>query len=341
MSIRFRQSLKILPGLKLIVSKRGLGLNLGVRGAHVTVNTRGQLTRSVGIPGTGLSDVKRTNLKKWRLKNSSNYQAATEGVEGSQQIPKPLPTTFPSIFASKSEREFFKALVTHNLTGYEKLFTNPKLELVTKAIAIQLAIQDDSKMKDASKWLNDIWIKKSELKNNKLFKKYIEKIIVMVPIAPGITYQTYLNIDALGLIYVEVLQQIKQPKLAKSIIEGVGANQVTAISLAELEIQLGEYDDVLALTNDLQNKDDATAILLVFRGIALREQKHYSASREVLNQALKSKKRNIDILHKALFERSKTYSEEGKTSKARTDLEKILKTDSDYPGLKSALAKLK
>jgi tetratricopeptide (TPR) repeat protein len=231
--------------------------------------------------------------------------------------------------------------VTHNLTGYEKLFTNPKLELVTKAIAIQLAIQDDSKMKDASKWLNDIWIKKSELKNNKLFKKYIEKIIVMVPIAPGITYQTYLNIDALGLIYVEVLQQIKQPKLAKSIIEGVGANQVTAISLAELEIQLGEYDDVLALTNDLQNKDDATAILLVFRGIALREQKHYSASREVLNQALKSKKRNIDILHKALFERSKTYSEEGKTSKARTDLEKILKTDSDYPGLKSALAKLK
>jgi hypothetical protein len=193
------------------------------------VNTRGQLTRSVGIPGTGLSDVRRTNLKKWRLKNSSNYQAATEGVEGSQQIPKPLPTTFPSIFASKSEREFFKALVTHNLTGYEKLFSNPKLELVTKAIAIQLAIQDDSKMKDASKWLNDIWIKKSELKNNKLFKKYIEKIIVMVPIAPGITYQTYLNIDALGLIYVEVLQQIKQPKLAKSIIEGVGANQVTAI----------------------------------------------------------------------------------------------------------------
>jgi tetratricopeptide (TPR) repeat protein len=81
--------------------------------------------------------------------------------------------------------------------------------------------------------------------------------------------------------------------------------------------------------------------LLVFRGIALREQKHYSASREVLNQALKSKKRNIDILHKALFERSKTYSEEGKTPQARTDLEKILKTDSDYPGLKSALAKLK
>jgi hypothetical protein len=91
MSLRFRQSLKILPGLKLIVSKRGLGLNLGVRGAHVTMNTRGQLTRSVGIPGTGLSDVKRTNLKKRRLKNSSNYQAATEGVEGSQQIPKPLP----------------------------------------------------------------------------------------------------------------------------------------------------------------------------------------------------------------------------------------------------------
>ena len=63
MSLRFRRLIKIAPGVKLVVSKRGLGLNLGVRGAHVTVNTQGQLTRSIGIPGTGLSDVKRTNLR--------------------------------------------------------------------------------------------------------------------------------------------------------------------------------------------------------------------------------------------------------------------------------------
>jgi tetratricopeptide (TPR) repeat protein len=337
MSLRFRQYLKILPGLKLIVSKRGLGLNLGVRGAHVTVNTQGQFTRSIGIPGTGLSDVKRTSLRKRKKKSSKEFE---EVKEYENQIPKPQPKNTPSIFASKNEKLFFEALTAHEIFLYKNLFSIPELELVSKSIAVQLAIQTDDGMKESIHWFEEIWKNKSDLANNKLFKKYVSQIIVVIPVAPGILFQTYLNIQALGLLYIEVLQQGKNFRRAKQIAEELTADQISAISLSEIEVQLGEYDEVLSLTENIDNVDDSTAILLVFRAIALREKKLFDASKEVLKESLKSKKRNPDILHKALFERAKTHIAEGSKAKAKSDLEKIIANDSDYPGVNELLKAL-
>lgn len=54
MGFRFRQSIRIAPGLRINFGKRGVSLSAGVRGASVTVGPRGTYT-NVGIPGTGLS----------------------------------------------------------------------------------------------------------------------------------------------------------------------------------------------------------------------------------------------------------------------------------------------
>jgi hypothetical protein len=54
-SFRFRRSVKIAPGLRLNLNKRSVGLSAGVRGARYSINSAGRRTRSVGIPGTGLS----------------------------------------------------------------------------------------------------------------------------------------------------------------------------------------------------------------------------------------------------------------------------------------------
>ncbi len=53
-SLRFRKQFKLAPGLKLTVNKQSVGMTLGVRGANLTCNTKGQRTASVGLPGTGL-----------------------------------------------------------------------------------------------------------------------------------------------------------------------------------------------------------------------------------------------------------------------------------------------
>ena len=41
---RFRRSIKILPGIRLNVGKRGVSTSIGVRGAHITVG-HGQVNR--------------------------------------------------------------------------------------------------------------------------------------------------------------------------------------------------------------------------------------------------------------------------------------------------------
>jgi Protein of unknown function (DUF4236) len=54
MTLRFRRSIRMLPGLRLNLGKRGASVSLGDRGAQVTMG-HGQLRETVGLPGTGLS----------------------------------------------------------------------------------------------------------------------------------------------------------------------------------------------------------------------------------------------------------------------------------------------
>ncbi|GIV96838.1 MAG: hypothetical protein KatS3mg057_1495 [Herpetosiphonaceae bacterium] len=54
MGWRFRKSVKIFPGVRLNISKRGISTTVGVRGASVTFGQRGTYL-NIGLPGTGLS----------------------------------------------------------------------------------------------------------------------------------------------------------------------------------------------------------------------------------------------------------------------------------------------
>ena len=64
MGLRFRKSIKILPGVKLNLSKSGASLTLGGKGLHANIGTSGKLTGTASLKGTGLSYSKSVNLKK-------------------------------------------------------------------------------------------------------------------------------------------------------------------------------------------------------------------------------------------------------------------------------------
>jgi len=54
MAFRFQKRIKVLPGVTLNLSKKGVSTSLGPRGAKVTLG-HGQTRVTTGIPGTGLS----------------------------------------------------------------------------------------------------------------------------------------------------------------------------------------------------------------------------------------------------------------------------------------------
>ncbi len=54
MPLRFRRTIKIIPGVRLNVTKSGVSTTIGPRGARTTISSR-RVTNTVDIPGSGLS----------------------------------------------------------------------------------------------------------------------------------------------------------------------------------------------------------------------------------------------------------------------------------------------
>ena len=55
MGLRFRKSIKLAPGVRLNLGRKGFGVSFGGKGMRHTISSTGRRTTSVGIPGTGLS----------------------------------------------------------------------------------------------------------------------------------------------------------------------------------------------------------------------------------------------------------------------------------------------
>lgn len=66
---RFRRSVKILPGVRWNIGKKGSSVTIGGRGVKTTFG-HGKVRQTVGIPGTGLSHTSTTSPSKKRSKTA-------------------------------------------------------------------------------------------------------------------------------------------------------------------------------------------------------------------------------------------------------------------------------
>ena len=64
MGFRFHKSIDVGKNVKLNLSKSGVGVSVGTKGARVSVSPTGQKRLTLGIPGTGISYVKSLGGKK-------------------------------------------------------------------------------------------------------------------------------------------------------------------------------------------------------------------------------------------------------------------------------------
>ncbi len=77
MGFRFRRSVKLIPGVRLNLSKSGASVSLGSRGLRYTIGPKGNRT-TVGLPGTGLS---------WTDYRPHAKYPASAGLGGIEQLP--------------------------------------------------------------------------------------------------------------------------------------------------------------------------------------------------------------------------------------------------------------
>ena len=76
MGLNFRKSINLGKGFKLNIGKSSIGISGGVKGARVSMNSKGRKTATFSIPGTGLSySINLNNLfkgKSSKKKGSNN-----------------------------------------------------------------------------------------------------------------------------------------------------------------------------------------------------------------------------------------------------------------------------
>lgn len=96
----YRRSIKIAPGVRLNLSKRGLGYSVGVPGFRITKSANGRISQTKSIPGTGLYERKTISSPKKRLSKNdsdSNLYQHKLGMFKSGEIPDNIKVVKESI----------------------------------------------------------------------------------------------------------------------------------------------------------------------------------------------------------------------------------------------------
>ena len=96
MGLNFRKSISILPGVKVNLSKGGVSLSGGVKGLRKSINTKGQTTTTVSIPGTGIYYTDRKKITnpfkskddKKEKKEKAEKKTKTEKAEKAEKTEK-------------------------------------------------------------------------------------------------------------------------------------------------------------------------------------------------------------------------------------------------------------
>ena len=347
MSIRFRKSMKLLPGVRLNFSKETVGLSFGVPGARYTINSKGRRTVSTGIPGTGLYNVE--TLSSGTRSSSGRRSAAADSQESQtwQAPPK------PGLFARKSERELNKFL----LDIYNSDHADDASSVIEKANALKAqyadlkypldlisflhGATDEEWETEVAEWGAILWENRQAAFSDKYVRKYFKGIKPGVTISTGISTQLHYNVQTLGFIWSEILQSLKKYEEAIEVLMQIPPDQMVAISLADIEISIGDFDGAIETTEDIEVFDEATAMMMLLRGVAFREKAMHEAAVECFKRALKLKHMPEALAHRALFERGVTYGLMGKKAMGIKDLEKILVDNPDYPEVEKKLAELK
>ncbi len=331
MGLRFRRSLKIAPGIRLNFSRSGVGFSLGGRGYTITASSRGSAFQTFSLPGTGLS---------YRVESSSKRSRGKSASAGSTEAPVRLNSAGRRAsgarpFAPPGEKALYAALCARDIAGLDRIiYQFPDYSVPAAALAgIAMAKSAPVRARQLLEWVIQTG---QDPAGHPFFKNYRIRPIE-VDLAPGITAHIRFGKDAVVLVLAELRQSAGDLAGAIDLVESLKRDIYVAVSLAELYVLAGRFDEVIALTERTKNENDAAAFLLIARAVAFREKGFPEAARTALNEALSSKKRSPAIRHRALFERARTYLEEGKRSQARRDLERILAEDSDYPGLKEML----
>jgi len=335
-SFRYRKSISLGGGVRLNLSKTGIGISAGVPGLRYSVHSSGRTTRTVGIPGTGIywRDDHRTH-------RPAPARASRRVVPAPARAPAVKPIDHPhkpGLFAPHGEKALFEAVQHGDADAMDQVARDhPELRLAAETLSGLHRVATDPE--GARVLLRGVFASGQDPADDSFIRQYVtHPFNIKVSVAPGVIAEAPLGREAVGLVLAELDHRAGDLAAAITTCEQLSLEPHIRVALADLYAAAGRDADLVRITDGVTNTDEAAALLLVLRGAALRRQGHTDAARDVLTEAYRVRSRDPSIRHRALFERGQCWLADHQLAKARHDFERILADDAAYPGLTDALA---
>jgi tetratricopeptide (TPR) repeat protein len=327
MGFRFSKSIRLGKHVRLNISKSGIGMSAGVKGARISTGSRGtRLTTS--IPGTGLSHT--STLGAGCTAASSSRSPSTPTPLSQQRavnVPKP---PSPGMLAPAHEKAFYKAINAFQEGKRDEALTH-FLEAAQKdagagILAGLLLAQHPDRIDNGIAYLEAVVASDIEFPTP-LMQKYIANATMKLDITAEV--QVLVPIDGLGaaLLLAELYQQ--QDRLQEAIglleeLDDLVDEPALTLSLCDLYASVGVWDGIIARAEKANITDNITLETTVLRGRAMQAKGLDEAAIAVFTEALKKKKdRDPDLLNEAAYWRAVSYESIGKKSQASKDFQKL------------------
>jgi tetratricopeptide (TPR) repeat protein len=341
--LRARRSIKVAPGFKVNLNKRSVGVTVGTRCAHYSVNTSGRRTPTVGVPGTGLSVVDYQGGRR------TSRPAAKPAARSAN--PKPSSATgvkrHAGVFASHHERAYAKALDQlrkGKLTDAYALLddaiaSDTKHEASAAHLVAGIAHFKQGDLDAAIEHLEPVVSTHLDPHEEQLLHRYelpdgyarFDVQIGQLQATAGTSGEAPVYLLAAAYANAGRLKEAAglMQKLVAEHDPHDPIEPFPLIILCEIYQQLGDWDEIIHLVAhfNITNVDDGTLVLRSYQAIAMANGDLTDAALEVLKDCLKSTKRNPGLLHTARYARAQLYKNAGKKALAKRDLSRIYAED--------------
>lgn len=308
MSVRYRKSISIGPGLRLNLTKTGMGMTVGGHGVHYSVHSGNRRTTSVHL-GPGLTWTKRSSGSRASI-------ATGAGPFRSQTAVAPPAPPHPHLWQQGA-----RALLA--LIRDQRLADRAALEAVAAAhrevalparLLAGFAAAANGDLTDAATDFQAVITDPLDVAAHPFTVAYFGPcgIHLHIALADRITVDLPPSRDAARLALAEVYAHDDRVTDAIAVLDGMTHTSPVLIAVCDLYLKAERFSDIVTLTANVHNVDDSTALLLVFRGVALRELSQPEAAIAAFGEVIRFRSRAAQVRHHALAERATTYLELGR-----------------------------
>ena len=173
--------------------------------------------------------------------------------------------------------------------------------------------------------------------------KYVGGAQISVPITPQLSVVVAMGSLAATLVWSSATREHGRLDEAIGLLQQVreaAPHKTLTVSLCELLSLQSEWQEVIELAAGTANSDDIDLQTLIYYGSALSNVGRDDAALVVYKEALKSSKRDHELLWWARYRRAAAYLRLGSKARARTDFARIYAENPNYADVAQQLAGL-